>query len=140
MIRGRRGVALLFALVGVVLLHALAAVALWASLADLRTVAGARLGIEGEIAASSALASARIDHRAALEALLPGERVALPAATVAAWRVAIDAERSGDLVLLSARAEWRTASDSLIGARRLTLVLARDASDTLRVLRGRSLF
>ena len=140
MIRRRRGAALLLALVAVVVLHGLAAVALWAAMSDLRTVTGVRLGVEGELAAASALAVARVHHAPALDALLPGERLAFLPMDIAAWRVNLEAERFDAVVALRASAAFRTAADSLLGARRLTLVMARDATDTLRVLRGRSRF
>ena len=135
-----RGFALLLSLVVIVLLHALVAVAFWSVLAEQRTITSVRLGIEGDIIASSALATARNDHRGVLEALLPGESVVLPSLMIDAWRVEVRAWRAADLVVVHVDAEFRSTNDSLLGARSKTLVLARGASDTLRVLRGRSRF
>ena len=140
MTAGRRGAALPLALVVTVLLHALVAVALWAALADLRIVAGVRLGVDGEIVTASALATARISSASTIEALLPGETVQLPSIASAGWTVRVDAMRIDALVFLHARAEFRSVGDSLLGSRSATLVLAHDSSDTVRVLRGRSRF
>lgn len=141
MTRSTRGAALPLVLVAVLLMQCLIAVAMTATVTDVRLAADARFGVEGDLVVASALADARINEAAALQALIPGEVLAW--AWVGGgngWRTAATAERTGQLVLVHARAEYLTQSGVVHAARDATLVLGYNASDTLRVLRGRSRF
>lgn len=136
----RRGVALLLVLGAVILLQGMVVVALWMAVHDVRAVASVRLAIEGEMVAGTALAETRVASDSLLHQLPDGITVALPDVQRGAWLVRMTAMRRDSLIALSAAAELRTATDSLIGAATRTLVLSLGASDTLRVLRGRSRF
>ncbi len=136
----RKGVALLLVLGAVVLLQGLVAAALWMSIHDVRAVGAVRLAIEGELVAGTALAETRMASDSLLRQLPDGIAMALPDVQRGPWRVSLSALRRDSLIALTAAAELRTPADSLVGATTRTLVLSLGASDTLRVLRGRSRF
>ncbi len=136
----RRGVALLLVLGAVVLLQGMVVAALWMALHDVRAVGSVRLAIEGEMVAGTALAETRLASDSLLHQLPDGIAVALPDVQRGTWLVRMTAVRRDLLIALTAAAELRTSTDSLIGAATRTLVLSLWASDTLRVLRGRSRF
>ncbi len=136
----RRGVALLFVLGAIVLLQGLVAASLWVVLHDARAVGSVRIAIEGDLVAATALAETRMTADSLLRQLPAGITLALPAVSRGQWTVHLSALRRDSLVALTAAAELRTSTDSLVGAATRTLVLSHEASDTLRVLRGRNRF
>ncbi|MEO5826041.1 MAG: hypothetical protein ABIR59_09150 [Gemmatimonadales bacterium] len=140
MISRRKGVALLLVLGAVVLLQGLVVAALWTVIHDVRAVGAVRLAIEGELVAGTAIAETRLASDSLLHQLPPGIATALPDVQRGAWRIRMTALRRDSLIALTAAAELRTSTDSLVGATTRTLVLSLGASDTLRVLRGRSRF
>lgn len=124
----------------VVLLQGLVAAAVWIAIRDVRMVGGVRLAIEGELVAATALAETRVASDSLLRQLAPGILVPLPDVRRGSWQVHLTALRNDSLIAIIAAAELRTSTDSLVGAATRTLVLALEASDTLRVLQGRSRF
>lgn len=132
---GRRGAALLLALMVVILLEGIAALTLSAAFSRARLVAASRDAIDGHAVAEHALAMVRVGEEAALGALADGEARALPAASpLSAWQVQVDAARLGTMVRLRAVAT-RTASDGRLAAsHQATLLLRWNGADTLRVI------
>ncbi len=133
--KGRRGAALLLALMVVVLLGGLAALTLSAAASRVRLVAAARDAVEGDATAHHALAEARVTGDAALRALADGDSVVLAAGTpLPAWQVRVDAHRLGSMLQLLAVATRTAADGRLAAARRATLLLRWIGADTLRVI------
>lgn len=132
---GRRGAALLLALMVVILLEGIAALTLSAAFSRARLVAATRDAVEGRAVAEHALAVARVDGDAALRALSDGGATSLTVASpLAAWQVRVDARRLGSTVRVVAVATRSRADGRTAAAQRATLLLRTNGADTLRVI------
>lgn len=137
----RRGAALVMALAALVLLGSLGLVATECALVRGRLAADTRWRTEGEMVAASALASARVAHRADLDTLSDGAVIRFPAvARGDGWSWTVAAGRGGALLRLVVTATRRAADGTPYAARRASLLLARDPADTVRVLARRARF
>lgn len=136
-----RGVALVMALVVAVLIESLTLLALHAAIIHVRLVADERQRIEGQLVVSTALATARVAYRAALDTMSDGGVLDPPAVTrVDGWSWWAQATRAGAVIRLVAVAERRSADGTVLAAHRASLLLARDSADTVRVLGHRPRF
>jgi len=128
-------------LVAAVIAGSLALVALQAAAIRARLVSDARWQIEGVVVAESALAAARVAHRADLDTLSDGGVLMIPANPRSdGWLWTATATRSGALIRLVVQATRRGSDSVIIASRRASLLLARDAADTVRVLGSRPRF
>lgn len=130
-----RGVALPIVLVAAVLVASLSLLALQAATVHVRLEADERSRVEGQLVASTALASARVTYRADLDTLADGGRIDWPTVVRPdGWSWRAEAVRTGAVIRLAAVAEQRSAAGVLLAAHRASLLLVRDAADTVRVL------
>jgi hypothetical protein len=137
----RRGVAFVMVLAATVLIGSLTLVALQGALVRSRLVSDARWRAEGAAVVATALATARVAHRADLDTLSDGAVLSLIATTRSdGWSWSASALRSGALIQLSATALRSAADGSIHAARRASLLLSRDPADTVRVLAQRARF
>ncbi|MGH7593791.1 MAG: hypothetical protein ACRELE_08080 [Gemmatimonadales bacterium] len=138
---GTRGIALSMVLVAVALIASFTLLALQAAVIQVRLAADARGRVEGQLVAATALAVARVAHRADLDTLGDGATVVWPAVIRPdGWSWQAQATRTGAVIRLIAVAERRSADGAVYAARRASLLLARDAADTVRVLDHRPRF
>jgi hypothetical protein len=134
-------VALVMVLAAAVLMESLTLLALRAAIIHVRLVADERGRVEGQLVAATALATARIVHRADLVALGDGDVVRWPAVRRSdGWSWHAEAVRTGSLIRLVAIAERRSSDGTVFAAHRASLLLARDTADTVRVLGRRPRF
>jgi hypothetical protein len=140
-VRTARGVALVMVLVAAVLIESLTLLALHAAIIHVRLVADERGRVEGQLVASTALATARVAYRADLDTLGDGDVIRWPAVWRSdGWSWHVEAARTGVLIRLIAVAERRSADGRVFAARRASLLLARNTADTVRVLGRRPRF
>jgi hypothetical protein len=136
-----RGVALVMVLVVAVLIESLTLLALHAAIIHVRLVADERARVEGQLVVATALATARVVHRADLDTLGDGTVLDLPTVARAdGWSWRARAIRVGAVIRLVALAERRSADGTVFAAHRASLLLARDSADTVRVLGHRPRF
>lgn len=137
----RRGASLVLVLAAGALVASLSFVALRAAVICARLTGDLRWRTEGMLVAGTALASAAVGHRADLAALADGGSWVLtgpPRPDDWWWR--IEARRRGALIRLVATARRAASDGSIYAARRASLMLARDPTDTVRVLARRARF
>ncbi len=138
---GRRGVALVMALVALAVTLGLAAAALAAARARVNLSAADRWATESRLVVASELAEWSTAGRDRLDSLADGETRTIAAATRPdGWEYVVTASRRAALVRLVAEVRRRDAAGRRFAARRATLLLARGPADTVRVLRHHARF